>query len=445
MEPEKRILTVTELTQQIKTLLESHFPFLWVEGEISNVRRPSSGHTYFTLKDEYSQIRAVLFRSQSRYVGFDLEDGLQAICRGQLTVYEPRGDYQLILDYVEPKGIGALQKAFEQLKEKLLKEGLFDAVHKKPLPMLPRKIGVITSPTGAAIRDILEIVHRRFENVEILVYPVRVQGELASGEVTQALLDLNKRSDLDVIIVARGGGSLEDLWPFNHENVARAVRASAIPVISAVGHEIDFTICDFAADVRAPTPSAAAEMVVREKKELVGYLEGSTVRMNNGLRQRLSNWYGVASSLGRRIRDPHRKIRDLRLRLDDVCERLQGSTERGLLLQRRRLTHENDLLLKTSPKQMIGELVLLHSQAVAQLKRSTRQALKTSHQTVERYVGQLEALSPLAILKRGYSITRTLPSLSVVTEARSVAKGQRVNVKLFRGDITCVVEEKTES
>ena len=264
----KKILTVSELTLEIKHHLEEGFGEIWVEGEISNFRSPSSGHYYFTLKDGKSQIRGVIFRFMGRYLKFEPQDGLAVICRGKISVYEPRGEYQLILDYMEPKGIGALQLAFEQLKEKLEKEGLFDAARKKPLPLLPKKIGIVASPTGAAIRDLLNVIGRRFPNVGILINPVKVQGEGSAQEIASAIYELNTIPEIDVIVVARGGGSLEDLWAFNEEIVARAIDHSSLPVISAVGHEIDFTIADFVADLRAPTPSVAGELVVKDKAEL---------------------------------------------------------------------------------------------------------------------------------------------------------------------------------
>ena len=275
----REILTVTELTRQVQDVLEATFDQLWVEGEISNLRRPASGHLYFTLKDEESQIRAVLFRPVARALKFDLEDGMHIVCRARMNVYKPRGEYQLILDYAEPRGVGALQIAFEQLKAKLQAEGLFDPVHKKPIPYLPSRIGVITSPSGAVIRDILNITKRRFPSVRILIAPVRVQGAEAPAEIVEALHHLNEMPGIDVIIVARGGGSLEDLMAFNNEGVARAIFASRIPVISAVGHEIDFTIADFVADMRAPTPSAAAELVVPMRSDLTQQIRALTARL----------------------------------------------------------------------------------------------------------------------------------------------------------------------
>ena len=262
-QPQRKIYSVSELSQQIRNLLEKEFPDVWVVGEVSNFRAASSGHLYFTLKDESAQIRAVCFRNQARYLKFRPQDGISVIARGHLSVYETRGEYQLYIEYLEPAGLGALQLAFEQLKQKLAAEGLFDPGRKKPLPLLPRTVGVVTSPTGAVIRDILRVLRRRFRNMNVMLGPVKVQGEGAAEEIVEGIKTLNRQTGVDVIIVARGGGSLEDLWAFNEEIVARAIAASKIPIISAVGHETDFTIADFVADLRAPTPSAAAALVVR--------------------------------------------------------------------------------------------------------------------------------------------------------------------------------------
>ena len=305
--PFRYILTVSELTQEIKDIVELRFPDIWVEGEISNLRIPPSGHIYFTLKDDFSQIRAVLFKTQARTLRFVLEDGLHVICRGRLSVYERRGEYQLILAEVEPKGIGALQLAFLQLKDRLKREGLFDPAHKKPIPMLPQTIGIITSPTGAAIRDMLHIIHRRFENVHILLYPVRVQGEGASLEIAKAIQDFNKWMNVDVIIAGRGGGALEDLWSFNEEIVARAIYHSKIPIVSAVGHETDYTISDFVADLRAPTPSAAAELVVRDKREIKKTVHYLLEGLQNRILQTLEENRTDLSHLRKMLIDPKRR------------------------------------------------------------------------------------------------------------------------------------------
>jgi exodeoxyribonuclease VII large subunit len=390
------ILSISELTQFIKFQLEQSFDYLWVEGEISNFRMPSSGHFYFTLKDEKSQIRVVMFRSQNRTLEFAPEDGLSVICRGRLNVYETRGEYQLILDYLEPKGRGALQLAFEQLKQKLAQEGLFDPDHKKPLPQLPRKIGIVTSPTGAAIRDILNVIERRFANVEILICPVKVQGEGAAQEIATALQELNQIPEIDVVILTRGGGSIEDLWPFNEEVVARAIYHSEIPVISAVGHEVDFTIADFVASLRAPTPSAAAELVVRNKGDLIRNLDTTYVRLKNSIRKVYEFNQSRFAFLQKRMPDPRKMIPGLRLTIDEY-----------------------------------GERIAFH----------VSNAVKIKKEKIEGMMGRLDALSPLNVLKRGYSITRTVPDLKVVRDSKQLAHGNKINVRLFKGELMCRVEE----
>jgi exodeoxyribonuclease VII large subunit len=390
------ILSISELTQLIKFQLEQGFDYLWVEGEISNFRMPSSGHFYFTLKDEKSQIRVVMFKSQNRTLEFAPEDGLSVICRGRLNVYETRGEYQLILDYLEPKGLGALQLAFEQLKQRLAQEGLFDPEHKKPLPQLPKKIGIVTSPTGAAIRDILNIIERRFANVGILIYPVKVQGEGAAQEIASALDELNRMPGIDVIILTRGGGSIEDLWPFNEEVVARAIYHSEIPVISAVGHEVDFTIADFVASLRAPTPSAAAELVVRNKDDLIYNLNTVYVRLKNSIRKIYEFNQSRFAFLQKRMPDPRKMIPGLRLTIDEYGERIAFYVSN---------------------------------------------AVKIKKEKIEGMMGRLDALSPLNVLKRGYSITRTVPDLKVVRNAKQLASGDKINVRLFKGELMCRVEE----
>ncbi|MFA5389195.1 MAG: exodeoxyribonuclease VII large subunit [Candidatus Omnitrophota bacterium] len=269
----KYIYTVSQLTSSIKIVLEDSFRNIWIEGEISNFDRPSSGHFYFTLKDEKSELKCVFFRGDNENIKFEMKDGMQVLCRGRISIYEKRGVYQLYVSKIEPKGVGALQLAFEQLKEKLFKEGLFDEAHKKEIPMLPERIGIVTSTTGAAIRDILHVLNKRFSNVEVVINPVKVQGEGAGAEIAAAIREFNKLANVDVMIIGRGGGSLEDLWAFNEEITARAIYDSKIPVISAVGHEIDWTISDFVADMRAPTPSVAAEIVIAKKSELVDRLD----------------------------------------------------------------------------------------------------------------------------------------------------------------------------
>ncbi len=396
-----RIYSVSELTAELKALLENTFTGVWVEGEISNFKHHTSGHMYFTLKDDRGQLRAVMFRGSNRGLQFRPEDGLAVIVFGNVTIYEPRGEYQVYVEYMEPKGLGALQLAFEQLKTRLEAEGLFDPARKRPIPLLPKKIGLVTSPSGAAIRDILQIIHRRFANVQVLIFPVRVQGEGAAAEIVEGVECLNKRGDLDVLIVARGGGSIEDLWAFNEEVVARAIYASQTPVISAVGHETDFTIADFVADVRAPTPSAAAELVISRKAELSQRVDDLFSRLVSHMRYRAERSGERLRSLERHLRllSPLERVKRQRERLRDGALALQSSMSHRLALWR-------------------GDL-------------------RTA-------AARLDSLSPLAILARGYSVCRRLPDLSILTRAASVAEGGRVEVLLHQGGLICRVEEQRQ-
>jgi exodeoxyribonuclease VII large subunit len=438
------IYTVSQLTAEVKALLEGKFEHVWVEGEISNFRLPSSGHLYFTLKDESAQVRAVMFRMQNRLLKFDPEDGLKVVCYGRLTVYEPRGEYQVVVDHMEPKGLGALQLAFEQLKEKLSREGLFDPAHKKPLPPLPQKIGIVTSSTGAAIRDILQIIDRRFANVHILLYPVRVQGPGSAEEIAQAIDELSQWAGLDVMIVGRGGGSLEDLWAFNEEVVARAIYRSRVPIISAVGHEIDFTIADFVADLRAPTPSAAAELVVRNKVELVQTLQSLVSRLCQTSRVSLEARRERLSSLIPRLADPRKRISDQRLRLDDLFFRLGGSMHQGLLRKTERIKLKFESLLLLHPGRRVAEYSHRLSQLYRRLVIAGGTGLRFYRNKVEGCLGRLQSLSPLAVLERGYSIAQLLPSKEIIRQASQLKAEDRVNVRVHHGEFIARVEEVKE-
>ncbi|HXH12858.1 MAG TPA: exodeoxyribonuclease VII large subunit [Alphaproteobacteria bacterium] len=439
---ERTILTVSELTERMKIVLEDTFFDLWLEGEISNLRTPSSGHTYLTLKDDQSQIRAVLFKMQRRYLRFDPKDGMLVIARGHVSLYEPRGEYQLVIDYMEPKGVGALQIAFEQLKARLAQEGLFDPAHKKPLPMLPRAIGIVTSPTGAVIRDMLHILRRRFANVHVCLYPVRVQGDGAAEDIARGIDALNGYPGIDVIIVARGGGSLEDLWAFNEEHVARAIYRSSLPVISAVGHEIDYTIADFVADVRAPTPSAAAELVVRSKAELQAELHGMAQRLQRAMRHRLENLHARLEACQQRrvLRDPWAPIHTLGQRLDELHARLVRSMQ--LLLQRlhHTVSRSESAIAHLSPLMTIGLLRQRLAALEHRLRTEQRTHLRRRHEDLQRLAATLQALSPLAVLARGYSICRTRPDGQIIREANAVTPGTPVEIMLWQGTLQCTVE-----
>ncbi len=395
---ERRVWTISELTRKIRQVLEESFPDIWVEGEVSNLRIPSSGHMYFTLKDEAAELPAVMFKGLNQHLRFKLEGGLKVVACGQISVYERRGEYQLVIDKLEPRGLGALQLAFEQLKKKLQEEGLFDPAHRKSLPSLPLRIGVVTSPTGAAIRDIIKVIQRRFANVEILLNPVRVQGPGAAEEISQALDELNERGEVEVIIVGRGGGSLEDLWAFNEETVARAIYRSRIPVISAVGHEIDYTIADLVADLRAPTPSVAAELVVPTKEKLVNEIEALEERTKRALLNTLTLLKNrlVAVRESYAFRQPKETIRQYQQRIDDLVGNL---------------TREMDHLLELG-----------------------RERLAT-------LAGRLESLSPLSVLSRGYSLSLKLPQRTVIREVATLKVGDEVETRVKEGSFLSRVEK----
>jgi len=447
------ILTVSALNERIKTLLEEGFALVWVEGEVSNLRRPASGHLYFTLKDAKSQIRAVIFRnpfarSRGRTSDFALEEGMSVVCRGRLTVYPPRGEYQLIIDAVEPRGLGALQKAFEQLKARLEAEGLFAAGRKKPLPFLPARIGVVTSPTGAVVRDILTVTRRRFPSVNILIAPVRVQGPEAPAEIIRALGDLQTVPNVDVIILARGGGSLEDLAPFNDEGVARAIARSRIPVISAVGHETDFTIADFTADLRAPTPSAAAEQALPLRAELMESVGSLRLRLIRRRRQETERLRERLAGFLKRLRDPKRRLADIRIALDDFGERMRISVAR---LQAARRREWQNLVLRLghkSPRGRIVEYRTLLGGLGKSLGALWEKQAQRRKDRVRSALALLDSLSPLAVLRRGYSITRLLPEGVILRRADSAAVGRDISVLLSAGrleaKITKIFKEQAD-
>jgi len=439
--PAKRIYTISDLTREISGLLESQFPLVWVEGEISNFRAPSSGHFYFSLKDANAQIRAVMFRYQNEVLTFAPKDGQQVVGLGRITVYAPRGEYQIVLETLEPKGHGALQQAFEELKRRLAAEGLFDQERKKPLPYLPRRVVVVTSPTGAAIHDFLQVLYRRYPNIETLVYPVRVQGSEAGAEIAAALDHVNREVVADVIVLTRGGGSLEDLWPFNTEVVARAIYRSEIPVISAVGHEIDFTIADFVADRRALTPSAAAETLVPVKRDL----ETTVQALQASLRRKIS---GVIELNGERLRgakrslkDPKRYLEDMTLKIEDLSSLLKfhWTTWRSERANRVRSMREN-----LQGRALLQRLETLKSEVKgcrSGLFWSIRQTLEQKRNNFVHARKGLTSVDPMAPLKRGYSVARTLPGHEVIRKYDDVDVGDQVQVLLGSGHILCEIFE----
>ena len=439
---QNKIYTVSSLTTEIKTILENRFPFVWIAGEISNFRIPVSGHFYFVLKDEMAQINAVMFRGQNQNLKFKPEDGMMITGLGRINVYEPRGTYQIILEYLEPKGTGAFQIAFEQLKAKLSEEGLFDDIHKKPIPFLPQKIGVITSPTGAVIHDIHRVLFRRFPNVYLVVYPARVQGEGADNEIVRGIELLNRKDDIDVIILARGGGSLEDLHAFNSEIVARAIFKSTIPTISAVGHETDYTISDFVADLRAPTPSAAAELAVPVKDELFKKCENLFLQLKSHIFGNIDTLRNILHHMTSRLIDPKKRIQDLQLKTDDLFARMHRALFAAINRNQERIDWRTHRLLANSPMKLIKNNKATLKQMHTNLLLYKLKYLDKKRYTLENLNGKLNTLNPNAILERGYSITQSMPGNEIVKDSVSVETGQNVHVLFSKGSIICRVERK---
>ncbi len=439
---QRRIYTVSELTFKVKKLLEESYPFVWINGEISNFRVPASGHYYFTLKDEAAQINAVMFRNQNRTLIFDPEDGMNITGLGRISVYEPRGTYQIIFEYLEPKGTGAIQLAFEQLKTRLFEEGLFDEAHKTPLPFLPKKISIITSPTGAVVHDILKIINRRFSNLQIEIIPVKVQGDGAEHEIVSAIEMLNLRSNSDLAILARGGGSLEDFHAFNAEIVARAIFASNIPIISAVGHETDFCIADFVADLRAPTPSAAAELAVPLKQDLLKRVSELSTLIGMRFVRNLEDLQFRVQEMSNRLVHPNRKIIDLRLKLDDLMTRLVKTFNKTIVQQHKGVKWQTERLFANNPlvrtKFLKDKLDLNHGK----LLNYKDIFITTKRFLLREAMAGLHALSPEATLSRGYSITRTIPDAAVVRDPKKVSIGQDLEVTVAKGLLICKVKGK---
>jgi len=395
------IYTVTELTREIKGLLEENFPELWVEGEVSNLRTPSSGHIYFDLKDKESLIHIAFFKPLAVYIPFKLTDGLQVLLYGNIGLYERRGEYQIIAKRIEPKGLGALQLAFEQLKKRLEAEGLFAQEHKRPIPFLIQHLAIVTSPTGAAIRDILKVIDRRNPQMEILINPVLVQGKEAAAQIAEAIEELNKMGGFDAIILTRGGGSLEDLWSFNEEIVARSIYFSEIPIISAVGHEIDWTIADFTADLRAPTPSAAAELCSIQREEILERIENLSRQLFSHIKNRVNFLKDYLKTLSERygLQQPKELIRQFSQRIDELLFRIENAAQHQF----------------------------------SRIKEKLR-----------NLSSQLNNLSPLAILERGYSVTHSCPEKMIIKDVKKVKKGDLVMTKLWKGSLLSKVIETTD-
>ncbi len=441
--PDRKTWTVSELTGAIRDLLARNFTDIHVHGEISNCHAAQSGHIYFTLKDDRAQVRCVFFKQQQRGIKFRPEDGLQVTVRGSISVYEQRGEYQIYVESIEPVGLGALQLAFDQLKKRLEAEGLFAAERKKPLPLLPRCIGLITSPSGAAVRDVVRILRRRFHNVHLTLYPVRVQGEGAAVEIIRALQFFNRQQTADVLILARGGGSLEDLWPFNEEALARAIADSAIPVISGIGHETDFTIADFVADVRASTPSAAAELVVQTRREFDKHIAELRGALAEQMRYRiLVLSRRVHEFAGRRgFRRPLDLLRQQRQRADEMTSRLAHGLRANVQRSRKRFTTAHIRIISFDFRMKVAALRLRLEQRSSELGTRAGRLLRLKRERLDRVRLLLEERSPLRVLERGYAIA-TDAAGNVLRDAAQVALGAPVNVQLARGRLTTEVTKK---
>ena len=428
--------SVSDLNKRVRGCLESQFDLIWVQGEISNFKAHSSGHWYFSLKDSKAQVAAVMFRGHNSRMKFMPENGTEVLVRGRITVYEPRGNYQVFCESIEPVGAGALQKQFEQLKTKLKSEGLFDANQKKPLPRLPKKIAVVTSPTGAAIRDILNVLERRFRGLEVLVVPTIVQGASAAPKICQALGKALKVRDIDAVIIGRGGGSMEDLWCFNDEKLARMIASSEVPIISAVGHEIDFTIADFVADFRAPTPSAAAEVVSANAIELSENIGRLEERLHRSVTHQIEELWQKVDNLKRLLVDPQKSLQQARVRLRELTRRNRFAIDSTLRGQRAEI--ENKRLRLKSPADRVEVLRAKVESLLQRNKQSQMQLLTVFKQRLQRQMSVLDAISPLKVVDRGYAIAEK--DNRVVKSVNDVKSGDEMVVRVSDGLITSEVK-----
>ena len=437
----RQVLSVSELNRAARSILEGTFPLLWIEGEISNLVRPASGHLYFSLKDGAAQVRGAMFRNRSIHLRFRPENGMQVLVRAKVSLYEPRGDYQLLVEHMEEAGDGALQRAFEALKQRLAQEGLFATEDKKPLPAIPRCIGVVTSPSGAAIRDILSVLKRRFPTIPVVVYPVAVQGEGAAQQIAAMIELAGKRRECDVLIVGRGGGSLEDLWAFNEEVVARAIHASPLPIVSAVGHEIDFTIADFVADQRAPTPSAAAELLSPDSEEMHLQLARLRMRLCQSMQRRLVQAGERLQWQQKRLIHPGKRLQDIAQRLDELEQRLNTACRHQLRYKQVDLNQLVARLHHCTPAHRVQRVLIKCATVRSNLYSAMHHQLESCRQRLLIQTRQLDAVSPLAVLGRGYAIIHKVPNGEIVRSSRSVRAGDQIEARLGTGRILCQVQE----
>lgn len=440
-EPRRDVYTPSRLNREARILLERGFAALWIEGEISNLSRPSSGHWYFSIKDESAQLRCAMFRQRNVLARFSPRDGQHVLIRGRVSLYEPRGDYQFLADHIEEAGEGELRRRFEMLKARLAAEGLFASERKRPLPRLPKRIGIITSPSGAAIRDILHILERRFCTIPVLIYPVAVQGAAAAPQIVRAIHRAAARAECDVLILARGGGSLEDLWPFNEEAVARAMAACTIPIISGVGHEVDFTIADFVADVRAPTPSGAAEIAAPDCNEWLRHLSLLSRRLASAFNRSVAARRERLRWLERRLGQLHPgiELRQRAQRLDELDVRLARAIRQQLRQRRSAVAQQAAHLRHASPVVRLANAKARLQIARAAMHTAVRNRIQQLQRVLALAAGTLDAISPLATLQRGYAILTDADG-SVVTDAAKLRTGDRIDARLAAGRVSARVE-----
>jgi exodeoxyribonuclease VII large subunit len=440
---ERQIFSVSQLNRSVRHLIETQLPLLWVEGEISNFARPASGHWYLTLKDDQAQVRCAMFRNSNQRVGFKPANGTQVLVRCRAGLYEGRGEYQLVIEHMEEAGFGALQRQFEQLKQQLSDEGLFDNQHKRPMPDSVSHIGVITSATGAAVKDVLSVLERRFPSIKVSIFPTAVQGEQAAKQIVEAIDNANQLGQCDALIVGRGGGSLEDLWPFNEELVARAIFASAIPIVSAVGHEVDFTIADFVADLRAPTPSAAAELLSPDGEDILNQFEGFEILLTEAVGRKIQQLGQRADYLKKRLRHPGHKLQEQSQHLDHLDIRLRRAINSGLEQRRQQMNLVQSQLARVHPGEAIGDYHSLVARYVKQMSRSVKQQLEVRRSKTGQAMHLLDTVSPLKTLGRGYSIIRDADN-AVIKSVASVNEGDVLRGQLEDGEVVFAVTGTTD-
>ncbi|MCG7995430.1 MAG: exodeoxyribonuclease VII large subunit [Candidatus Thiodiazotropha taylori] len=442
----REIFSVSRLVRETRAILEASFPLLWVSGEISNLAQPASGHIYFSLKDEAAQVRCAMFRMKRQRLRFRPENGQQVLIRAKVSLYEARGEFQLIAEHMEPAGEGALRFAFEQLKQKLAAEGLFDTEQKKPIPVPPKQLGLITSPSGAAVRDLLSVLKRRFPALPVIIYPVQVQGEDAARQIVQMLKLAERRQECDLLILSRGGGSLEDLQAFNEEQVARAIHQLSIPVVTGIGHEIDFTIADFVADRRAATPSAAAELVTPDQLEWQQRLHTVTRRLKQNQQQRLQQLQQHFSALLKRlqIQHPKRRLQQQAQRLDELSDRLSRQFHFNLLQKHQRIDRLHTRLARQTPEQRLKRLMQQTANLEQRLHRAVTQRLDREQTRFTQLGRDLHNLSPLNTLGRGYAIVSSPTTNAIITDAAEVELGDELQARLHKGSLICQVVKKKD-